>query len=141
MSEEQEAPKLHVDSDWKAEAQAEKDRLAADEEASKEVDVAGEGGDESGDGMGGIPPASFETLISTMATQCLLALGMIADPSTGQRYLHPDLARHHIDMLTVLNEKTEGNLSKEETELLGGTLYELRQRYIDTINAQRDSGR
>lgn len=144
MTEEQEAPKIQIDSDWKAEAQAEKERLAAEEKAAKESELANEGaadGGEPGGGGGGIPAASFETLVSTMATQCLLALGVIADPSTGQPYLHLDLARHHIDMLTVLNEKTEGNLSKKETELLGGTLYELRQRYISTVSAQREMGR
>ena len=57
-------------------------------------------------------------------------MGAIPDPRTGQRMQNLDLARHHIDMLSVIEEKTKGNLSDEETQMLTQTLYELRQRYI-----------
>ena len=43
----------------------------------------------------------------------------------------------HIDMLSVIDEKTKGNLSEEETRLLAGSLYELRQRYIQLVEASR----
>ncbi len=84
-----------------------------------------------------MPAASFETLISTMTTQALFAMGAIPDPQTGQRMAHLDLARHHIDMLTVLEEKTKGNLSKEETDMLATTVYELRNRYVQLTMSQR----
>lgn len=124
-----EAPKIHVDSDWKAQAQAEKQKLA---EKAKQTEA--EGGDH---GHGQMPPANIETLVSTMATQALFALGAIPDPQTGQRYQSLDLARHHIDMLSVLSDKTKGNLTEEEAEMLKQSLYELRQAYIKVSGAAR----
>jgi len=121
--------KIHIDDDWKSEAQAEKKRL---EEASKKEPTA------DGTGERGMPEASFETLVSTMATQAMFAMGVIPDPRTGQRVQHLDLARHHIDMLTVIDEKTRGNLSEEETKLLSQTLYELRNNYIALSTATRN---
>ncbi|MDX1682428.1 MAG: DUF1844 domain-containing protein, partial [Phycisphaeraceae bacterium] len=79
---------------------------------------------------GGLPPASFETLVSTLATQALFAMGAIPDPRTGQSMQNLQLARHHIDMLNVLEEKTKGNLTEEEENLISATTYELRSRYI-----------
>ena len=140
MPEDQDAPKLHIDSDWKAQAQAEKQRLAeqakAKGEAAGGAGAAGAGA-AAGRAPGQMPPANFETLMSTLVTQALFALGAIADPRTGQRYQNLDLARHHIDMLGVLEEKTKGNLSQEEDETLASTMYELRTRYVQIASAAR----
>ena len=132
MTENDEAPKIHIDSDWKAEAQAEKERLSA---ASEEDASKGAGGGE----VGGLPEANFQTLVSTMATQALFAMGAIPDPRTGQRLAHLDLARHHIDMLSVLEKKSKGNLTDEEQKMLATTLYELRNTYIQISNAPRNA--
>jgi hypothetical protein len=132
MDEQNQAPKIHIDSDWKAQARAEKERLV---EKGKGEGAAGAAG--PGAGRGGLPPATFETLVSTMATQALFALGAIPDPRTGQRMMSLDLARHHIDMLTVIEQKSKGNLSADETNLLVTTLYELRQRYIQMSSSAR----
>lgn len=129
MTQQDEGSKLHIDSDWKAEAQAEKEKLA------QKTESAGSGG--SGGGAGGMPPATFETLVSTLVTQALFAMGAIADPRTGQRVQHLELARHHIDMLTLLEEKTKGNLSEEEGKMLTSSNYELRSRYIQLSSAPR----
>ena len=130
MPESDETPKIHIDSDWKAQAQAEKKKLAEQSKSSPEA-----GGADLGDGE--LPPANFETLLSTFITQCLFAMGAIPDPQTGQPVLHLDLARHHIDMLTVLEEKTKNNLSDDESKMLSGALYELRSRYVQVANASR----
>jgi uncharacterized protein DUF1844 len=144
-----EAPKIIVDDDWKAQAQAEKQKLAeqakARQEASKparSTDASTPGDPAAATGGGGrdrgqMPEASFETLISTMTTQALFAMGAIPDPQTGQRMAHLDLARHHIDMLGVIEEKTKDNLSKEEADLLANTMYELRNRYVQLTMSQR----
>lgn len=139
-----EAPKIIVDDDWKTQAQAEKQKLAEQAQAAKEEAAAststGTGAaseSTSGAGSRQLPPASFDTLVSTMTTQALFAMGAIPDPATGQRIAHMDLARHHIDMLAVLEEKTKGNLSKEETDMLATTVYELRNRYVQLTMSQR----
>lgn len=130
MSGEEEAPKIHIDSDWKQQAQAEKQKL---DNQTKES--GGKGGSEAGS----LPPANFETLLTTLATQALFAMGAVPDPRTGQRIAHLDLARHHIDMLTVIEEKTKGNLSDEESNTLATTLFELRQRYVQLANSARST--
>ena len=129
MTQQDEGSKLHIDSDWKAEAQAEKEKLA------QQVESKGSGG--AAPGPGGMPPATFETLVSTLVTQALFAMGAIADPRSGQRVQHMELARHHIDMLTLLEEKTKGNLSEEESKILTSSTYELRSRYIQMSSAPR----
>ena len=137
MSDEDPSPILHVDDDWKAQAQAEKAKLAEKEKAAKEE--AGEsnaaGADQGAPGQ--IPPADFTTLVSSIATQALFAMGAMPDPQTGQRYANLDIARHHIDSLGVLDEKTKGNLSEDESTMLTTTLYELRQSYVQIANASR----
>jgi hypothetical protein len=139
MSDEDPSPILHVDDDWKAQAQAEKAKLAEKEKAAQQTassepaqaDAAAQAG------PGKIPPADFTTLVSSIATQALFSLGAMPDPQTGQRYTNLDIARHHIDSLSVLEEKTKGNLTEDETKMLASTLYELRQSYVQIANASR----
>ena len=122
MSEADDAPKIHVDSDWKAQAQAEKDRL--DAESQEKVAAAG------GAGMGGMPPANFQTLWSELASQAYMFLGAIPDPKTGQAIVAPEYAKHYIDLLGVLEEKTKGNLSDEESEDFLKVIAELREVFV-----------
>ena len=130
-------PGLHIDSDWKAEAQAEKQRLAQQAAASA-AEAAASGGSATGSaqhqasGAAGreMPPADFSTMVSQMVTQAMFAMGMIADPQTGRRVAVLDMAKYHIDMLGVLEDKTQGNLSDEERKLLATALYELRMNYV-----------
>ena len=134
MSTDQETPKIHIDSDWKAQAQAEKQRLAEQENKAQDEKNPS---DATNEPTGSLPPANFETLVSTIVTQALFAMGAIADPRTGQPMQNLDLARHHIDMLGVLEEKTKGNISDEESQMLTSTLYELRSRYVQMASAPR----
>lgn len=143
MADEAQGGKIHIDDDWKAEAAKEKQRLAEQSKAAgaEAGQGAGPGGGQppgSGQRQGGIPKASFETLVSHAASQALLFLGVMPDPSTGRRMYHPEMARFQIDTLAVLAEKTEGNLSEEEKNMLDTTLYELRQAYIQVSNAMRE---
>ncbi len=137
-----ETPKIQIDSDWKAEAQREKEKLAEQakaRQAEQAKTTTGAAGGEAGpaDAPRELPPATFETLMAQLTTQALMAMGGMADPRTGQPVLQLDIARHHIDMLGVLEEKTKGNLSEEETRTLATTLYELRGRYVQVANAAR----
>jgi hypothetical protein len=151
MADDNEPPKIQIDSDWKAQAQAEKEKLVAQERAGKAGSDPADGGEGGGGGdasslgsgadpgSGQMPPANFETLVSTFITQALFSMGAIPDPQTGQPVVHLDVARHHIDMLSVVEEKTKGNLSDDESKLLAGALYELRSRYVQVANAGRGS--
>ncbi len=117
--------KIIIDDDWKSQAQAEKEKLAEEVEQKQAQAGAGQGGQRE------LPEAGFTTLVSTLATQALLALGGMEDPNTKRRYVDLDLAKHHIDTLAVIEEKTRGNLSDEEAKLLDQALYETRMMYVE----------
>ena len=130
----EEKPKIIVDDDWKAQARAEKEKLA--EEAEKKAEAEG-GPGAAGGGPRQLPPASFTTLVNSLAMQAVFALGGMEDRRTGRRYVDLDVAKHHIDTLTVLDEKTKGNLTDDEKKLLDQALYESRMQYVNM--AQRIS--
>jgi hypothetical protein len=121
----QEAPKIIVDSDWKSQAQAEKERLAA---AEKEKAKSAPG---PAEGEPGVPRADFEELVRMLATQALMYLGAFPDPESGRRMVSLELAQFNIDMLSMLEGKTKGNLSEQEQALLTQILYELRMQYVE----------
>ena len=73
-----------------------------------------------------IPPPSFPVLVSMFSTQAAVALGMIPHPVTKQMSVELPIAKHFIGMLTVLEEKTIGNLSPEEKTFLERSLHQLR---------------
>jgi hypothetical protein len=85
-----------------------------------------------------IPTASIEFLTMSLRTQAELQLGLLHFGEEKDRP-KPDfqLARHSIDLLAVLLEKTKGNLTLEEHRLLENSLTELRFRYIQVIESQK----
>ncbi len=122
--EKKEEKKIIVDEDWKAEAQKEKEILAAQEEAEKEKKQ------EVKEARGPLPEGNFAALISMLTTQSLFALGLLQ--VKGQEEKEPDLeiAKYNIDILETIQEKTKGNLTKEEETVLSNTLNELRMGYV-----------
>ena len=113
---------LHVDDDWKNRAQAEKEAAAAktEEEEGNDTDF---------------PEASIPLLVNTLAMQVLSALGQIPDPSTGKAMIYKPLAQHLIYMLAVLDEKTKGNLTDDEQQMLTEVLTQLRIMYVQVPDA------
>ena len=85
-------------------------------------------------------PVSFSTFVLGLSTQALLHLGEIPNPST--HALEPDLeaAKHVIDILGILEQKTRGNLEPGEESLLGSVLYDLRLRYVDLVRRSVKEG-
>ena len=125
MAEEKEQEKkIIVDEDWKQEAQKEKEVLAAQEEAEKKDKQQEE------KPRGPMPEGNFAALISMLATQALFALGLLQVKGQEERKPDLELAKYNIDMLQVLDEKTKGNLTKEEEIVLANTLNELRMGYV-----------
>lgn len=136
-----EKPTIHIDNDWKKQAQEEKRQLAEKEAKKKEQERAAAqpagGGTASAAspaaagprGERELPPASLGTLIQSLTTQVLYYLGDLS-PRGQQPMLNLDMAKHNVDLLTVLEEKTQNNLSAEEKQLLDSALYETRMRYV-----------
>ncbi len=113
--------KLIIDEDWKTQAQAEKQRLQDELEQKKQPPPPAEGE---------LPPASFAMLLSTLATQALLFLGQMPNPMTGKAEVHLEEAKHFIDLLQMLQQKTQGNLDEQETQMMEQVLHELRLAFV-----------
>jgi hypothetical protein len=137
----EEKPLLHIDTDWKRQAQEEKKRLAEQEAKKVVAPAAPQTGPLIGAGPAASParpgadprqrpaPGGFSALVQTILTQVLFYLGELttrgAEPS-----LNLDAAKNQIDTLGTLEEKTRGNLTEDEQRLLDLALYETRTRYI-----------
>jgi hypothetical protein len=78
-----------------------------------------------------LPPPSFPLLIATYASQASVAFGHVPNPIDGKTEVRLDLAKHAIDMLAILEEKTRGNLSQEEASMLENVLHQLRMAYVE----------
>ena len=158
----EELPSLHIDTDWKKQAQEEKKRLAEKAQQAKDapppvipapVPVPGAttaaapapndprsaargGGGRRGAAAPGqreLPAASIATLAQSLMSQALYYLGELAyqggDPVVGL-----DMAKHNIDTLTVLEEKTSNNLSDDERHALDVALFESRSRFVSVAS-------
>ncbi|WP_456433126.1 DUF1844 domain-containing protein [Thermosulfuriphilus sp.] len=77
-----------------------------------------------------LPPVNFSTFILSLSTSALVHLGELPEPETGEKKINIELARHAIDTLAMLKEKTKGNLTKDEEALLDHILYDLRLKFV-----------
>ena len=79
-----------------------------------------------------LPEVDFSTFVISLGTSALYHMGMVPDPATGKP-AEPNLpvARQTIDTVEMLQDKTQGNLSDEESTLLKNLLTELRMRYLE----------
>lgn len=78
-----------------------------------------------------MPAADFNLFLSSLSMQAMVALGEVAHPATGAPQEDLEQARYLIDVLGILQEKTQGNLTQEESGLLEGLLYELRMKFVE----------
>jgi hypothetical protein len=127
--------KIIIDEDWKTQVQAEKEaaKKPGGEPAANETKVAEpSGGAEHPDPP--MPPASFEMLVSTLATETLAALGQFPHPVTGQAELHRNQAQYLIDTLDMLRQKSQGNLTPAEQQLIESVLHQLRMVFVAAAN-------
>jgi hypothetical protein len=81
-----------------------------------------------------MPPASLEMLLTTLATEALVALGQMPQPATQQRVVHRHHAKFLIDTIEVLREKTKGNRTPAEQDMIENLLHQLRLIYVETAN-------
>lgn len=77
------------------------------------------------------PQLNFFNYIASLGFQTMIFLGEMPNPMTNQIEKNLKQAKFLIDTLVILRDKTKGNLSKEEDELINGTIYELQLRYVE----------
>ncbi len=78
-----------------------------------------------------MPKIDFSSFILSLYSSGLVQLGKVEDPSTGKKVVNLDLAQHSIDMIAMLQEKTTGNLTEDEDNLMKALLSELRMVYVE----------
>ena len=74
---------------------------------------------------------SFSAFVMSLSTTAAVHLGEIPDPVTGASVTDLAAAGQLIDVLSMLEEKTKGNLTPDEQEFMEGVLYELRLRFVE----------
>lgn len=77
-----------------------------------------------------LPEINFPTFIFSLNSSALVNLGVIEDPATNQKAKNLPMAKQTIDILGMIEEKTQGNLSDDEANMLKTMLYELRMLYV-----------
>ena len=135
MSEQPGEKKIIVDEDWKSRVESERDAARekpqpppAEKPAERPADKPAEKPSPEADPA--MPPPDLMFIASTMYMQALVALGLVADPITRKPRLRPNQARHAIDSLELLRQKTEGNRTAEETEGIDAMLHEMRMVFV-----------
>jgi Domain of unknown function (DUF1844) len=102
----------------------EDEKAGAHEKARQEADAVGAGRKTQ------LPNVDFATFIFSLNSAVLVHLGVIEEPGTGAKIKNLDLAKQTIDILGMLEEKTRGNLSPDEEQMLKNILYDLRIHYV-----------
>lgn len=97
-----------------------------------------EHGDDESEIPGAKDPASFVNFLSSLATNAAAALGAVPHPSTGQRSLDLESGKYWLDILTMLRDKTKGNLHPQESRLLEGLLGDLKMQYVHLVKATEE---
>ncbi|REJ94932.1 MAG: DUF1844 domain-containing protein [Planctomycetota bacterium] len=130
VADENSSPEIKSDTEWKDRVKAE--AAALDAETSESEKPASETRSSAVDiDEERLPPATFETMVQMFSTQAMVALGAIAEPGSDEPVRRPSLARHFIDMLSVLEEKTKGNLAESEEQLLTSSVHYLRMAFLE----------
>ena len=136
-----EVKKIIIDEDWKSQVQAEKE-AAAKQTSDVDASTTGQPATESqpnaaprDPGDIPMPPASLEMLITTLATEALVALGQVPHPATGELHAHSGQAQYLIDTIDMLRQKTKGNLTPDEQHMIESVLHQLRMIFLETTGA------
>ncbi len=128
-----EAEKILIDEDWKAQVQAEKEvaeRLLRAEADRRDAGPTADRRDAGPTAPGPLPPPTLDALATTLAMQAMVGLGLIPNPATGKIEAHLDSAKYLIDTIQMLQEKTEGKRTTEESAALEHLIHELRLGYV-----------
>jgi hypothetical protein len=86
-------------------------------------------------------PVTFSTFVLGLSTQALLHLGEIPDPVSNTTERDLGAAKHVIDILALLRDKTRSNLEPDEEALLDSMLYDLRMRYVELARRVTKEGK
>ena len=145
----EEEPKLIIDEDWKTQVQREKEELKAKKGSGDQSDSSGEEAaqsaspDEHSESAESdnrpLPPASMTFLVTSLATQAMASLGLMPGEDGKPMPKNLNHAKHYIDLVGLLEEKTAGNLDEDESKFLSETLHQMRMLYVSESNSTASS--
>jgi len=118
---------VNVSSDWKERAKREAeelDRKIEEERMQQQFSFAGK--------------PTFLGFVQTMAANALIALGEVPNPLTGKQEVNLPQAKYAIDLLEMIKEKTQGNLTEDEQTELERVLTELRLKFVSVYNRLKE---
>jgi hypothetical protein len=125
--------KIIVDEDWKSQVEREREE-ALKTPAGTDSGAGTESGDASSSDRAAreadLPPASLSYLASSLYFQASIFLGLMPNPANNKLEKNISAARHAIDMLEVLQQKTEGNRTADETDEIEAMLHQLRMAFV-----------
>lgn len=84
-----------------------------------------------------LPSVTFSNFVISLASAAMVHLGAAPDPETGARTPDLPMARHTIDALGMLEEKTRNNLDADEQKLIASVLAELRTKFVEAARAKK----
>ncbi len=122
--------KIIIDEDWKGKVQAEKEAAAREPQSPESAAAESAPAESLPDAAEPLPPPSLTFLASSLYLQGMVSLGLLPGPTSDKPQVHLEHAKHTIDTLQMLQEKTEGNRTPDETKEMDTMLHELRLSYI-----------
>ena len=128
--------KIFVSDSWKDSA-VENDADPKSDTAQPESATLPEEKSEDLSGEEGILEVNFINYVTSLAYQVIIFLGEAPNPFTGQVEQNLQQAKFLIDTLTMMREKTKGNLSKDEENVLNMTLYELQMKFVEQAKKEK----
>lgn len=117
--------KIFVDDDWKAQAQAEKERLTEQAEQQQ---------------AGPMPGPQYAEILDLIVMQAAAGLGLMRGHGGDRIPPNLEVAKHFIDLIQVLEDKSKGNLTPDEKKMTDSVLYEMRMRYVQVAGAMTGVG-
>lgn len=81
-----------------------------------------------------LPSVNFTNFVASLVSSAFAYLGGLRDPETNKPIVHLELAKHAIDTLGMIKEKTKGNLTATENNFLENMLYDLKMSYVRAVN-------
>lgn len=85
------------------------------------------------------PPLTFASFVFSLGTSALMLMGEQLDPQQERPQINLSQAKEIIDILSLLDSKTRGNLTSDEQAVLGDMLYALRIKYVDLASGKQET--
>jgi hypothetical protein len=132
MADKNDTPKIIIDEDWKS--KVDREREEAREKSDKELSKGATKSE-----LQEADLTLFDYLVSTLAAQTVMALGLAAEEGQKQVYVDIGAAKHLIDSLVMLREKTKGNLTQDEDANLNEAIAELQRVFAVRATQVREA--